>query len=201
LPLTASFPGKTACKPPVRISALIARFIVAHIVKEAKRSPSQIVVVLCCFISAVIEPSDEGVRFLHFWGKHFEDYNGLGNGCLLIGLSQKYGKPTLRPSETMSVNRCAFVGTNPKDEPITSGLPVIRSESPDISQFDRRNRPAVIANVRCPAPDCTACKNDKDRGSAQSGAAWSRSVRSWASTELLAVRGKDPSESARTRPR
>jgi hypothetical protein len=32
-------------------------------------------------------------------------------------------------------------------------------------------------------------------------AAWSRSVRPWASTELLAVRGKDPSESARTRPR
>jgi len=41
------------------------------------------------------------------------------------------------------------------------------------------------------------CKNDKDQGNAQSRAAWSRSVRPWASTELLAVRGKDPSESAR----
>src|SRR6266851_1707815 len=54
---------------------------------------------------------------------------------------------------------------------------------------------------RCPAPDDTMCKSDKDRGNAQSRAAWSRSVRPWASTELLAVRGKDPSESARTRPR
>jgi hypothetical protein len=42
LPLTASSPGKTACKPPVKISALITRFIVAHMVKEAKRSLSQI---------------------------------------------------------------------------------------------------------------------------------------------------------------
>ncbi len=30
-------------------------------------------------------------------------------------------------------------------------------------------------------------------------AAWSRSVRSWVPTELLAVRGKHPSESAHTR--
>jgi hypothetical protein len=41
-PLTASFPGKTSCKSPVKISALIARFIVAHIVKEAKRLQSQL---------------------------------------------------------------------------------------------------------------------------------------------------------------
>jgi hypothetical protein len=66
---------------------------------------------------AGIEPSDEGVRFLHFWGKHLENYNSLGNGCLLIGLSQKYGKPTLRPRETMSVNTCAFSGTNPAKKP------------------------------------------------------------------------------------
>src|SRR5260370_22411138 len=54
---------------------------------------------------------------------------------------------------------------------------------------------------RSPAPDDTMCKSDKDRGNAQSRPACSRSVRPWASTELLAVRGKDPSESARTRPR
>ena len=111
-PLTASVPGKTSCKSPVKISALIARFIVAHIVKEAKRSPSQHRSdsgrPLTAEMKPGIEPSDEGIRFLHFWGKHFEDYNGLGNGCLLIGLSQKYGKPTLRPSETMSVNTCAL---------------------------------------------------------------------------------------------
>src|SRR5690242_18239352 len=35
----------------------------------------------------------------------------------------------------------------------------------------------------------------------QSPAAWSRSVRPWASIELPAARGNDPSESARTRPR
>src|SRR5260221_11978971 len=29
----------------------------------------------------------------------------------------------------MSVNTCAFVGTNPKDEPITSGLPVTRQQT------------------------------------------------------------------------
>jgi len=37
----AAVPAKTAHKPPIKISALIARFIVAHIVKEAKRSPSR----------------------------------------------------------------------------------------------------------------------------------------------------------------
>src|SRR5260370_31454189 len=29
----------------------------------------------------------------------------------------------------MSVNTCAFVGTNPKDEPITSGAPVTRRQT------------------------------------------------------------------------
>jgi len=37
----AAVPAKTAHKPPIKIGALIARIIVAHIVKEAKRSPSQ----------------------------------------------------------------------------------------------------------------------------------------------------------------
>ena len=37
----AAVSGATAPKPPTNISALIARIIVAHIVKEAKRSPSQ----------------------------------------------------------------------------------------------------------------------------------------------------------------
>jgi hypothetical protein len=37
----AAVPAKTAHKPPIKTGALIARFIVAHIVKEAKRSPSQ----------------------------------------------------------------------------------------------------------------------------------------------------------------
>jgi hypothetical protein len=41
LPAVAVCPGKTAHKPPIKISALIAGFIVAHILKEAKRSPSQ----------------------------------------------------------------------------------------------------------------------------------------------------------------
>src|SRR5258708_32708172 len=36
LPLTARFPGKTSCKSPVKIGALITRFIVAHMVKETK---------------------------------------------------------------------------------------------------------------------------------------------------------------------
>jgi hypothetical protein len=38
--LTASIPGKTSCKSPVKISALIARFVVAHMVKEAKQRMS-----------------------------------------------------------------------------------------------------------------------------------------------------------------
>jgi hypothetical protein len=111
----AAVSGATAPKPPTNICALIARIIVAHIVKEAKRSPSQQSQhrsdSRSSFDSrdeAGIDPSDGSIRFLHFWGKHFEDYNGLGNGCLLIGLRQKYGKPTLRPSETMSVNTCAL---------------------------------------------------------------------------------------------
>jgi hypothetical protein len=37
----AAVSGATAPKPPTNICALIARIIVAHIVKEAKRSPSQ----------------------------------------------------------------------------------------------------------------------------------------------------------------
>jgi hypothetical protein len=41
LPAIAVLSGRTAHKLPVKISALIARIIVAHIVKEAKRSPSQ----------------------------------------------------------------------------------------------------------------------------------------------------------------
>ena len=36
----ASVPAKTAHKPPIKINALIARFIVAHIVKEAKQRMS-----------------------------------------------------------------------------------------------------------------------------------------------------------------
>jgi len=36
MPLTASFPGKTACKPSVKISALIADFILAHLLKESE---------------------------------------------------------------------------------------------------------------------------------------------------------------------
>jgi hypothetical protein len=39
LPLVALLPGRTAHKLPVKISALIARFIVAHMVKEAKQRP------------------------------------------------------------------------------------------------------------------------------------------------------------------
>jgi hypothetical protein len=35
-----------------------------------------------------------------------------------------YEKSTFRPSETVSVNTSAFVGTNPTGELITSGLPV-----------------------------------------------------------------------------
>jgi hypothetical protein len=31
-------------------------------------------------------------------------------------------------SGNQALKRCAFVGTNPADEPITSGLPVIRTE-------------------------------------------------------------------------
>ena len=112
LPAIAVFSGRTANKLPVRISALIARIIVAHIVKEAKRSPSQHRSdsgrPLTAEMKPGIEASDEGIRFLHFWGKHFEVYNGLGNRCLLIGLSEKYGKHDFRPSETMSVNTCAF---------------------------------------------------------------------------------------------
>jgi hypothetical protein len=38
----AAVSGATAPKPPTNICALTARFIVAHIVKEAKRSPSQV---------------------------------------------------------------------------------------------------------------------------------------------------------------
>ena len=78
----------------------MTRIIVAHIVKEAKRSPSQIAAdsggPLTAEMKPGIEPTDEGIRFPHFWGKHFEDYNGLGNCCLLVGLSQKYRKPTMR---------------------------------------------------------------------------------------------------------
>jgi hypothetical protein len=91
LPAIAVLSGRTAHKLPVKISALIARIIVAHIVKEAKRSPSQHRSdsgrPLTAEMKPGIEPSDEGIRFLHFWGKHFEDYDGLGNRCLLIGLS------------------------------------------------------------------------------------------------------------------
>lgn len=53
-----------------------------------------------------IEPSDEGIRFLHFWGKHFEDYNGLGNRCLVIGLSQKYEKPTIQQTAHNTISLC-----------------------------------------------------------------------------------------------
>jgi hypothetical protein len=35
----AAVPAKTAHKPPIKIGALIARFIVAHMVKEAKQRP------------------------------------------------------------------------------------------------------------------------------------------------------------------
>src|SRR6266404_2807292 len=40
LPAIAVLPGRTAHKLPVKVSALIAKLIVAHIVQEAKRSPS-----------------------------------------------------------------------------------------------------------------------------------------------------------------
>jgi hypothetical protein len=36
---------------------------------------------------------------------------------------QMYEKPTFRPSETASVNTCAFLGTNATDEPITPACP------------------------------------------------------------------------------
>jgi hypothetical protein len=39
LPVVAPLPGRTAHKLPVKISALIARFIVVHMVKEAKKRP------------------------------------------------------------------------------------------------------------------------------------------------------------------
>jgi hypothetical protein len=115
----AAVPAKTANKPLIRIRALIARIIVAHIVKEAKRLPSQPSQhrsdsgrPLTTEMKQVLGPVMKVSGSYTLWGKHFEDYNGLENGCLLIGLSQKYGKPTLRPSETLSVNTCAFVGTD-----------------------------------------------------------------------------------------
>jgi hypothetical protein len=76
----AAVSGATAPKPPTNICALIARFIVAHIVKEAKRSRSQaILLVLFTEEMRRLSASDEAVRFLPIRKKPLEDYNGLGN--------------------------------------------------------------------------------------------------------------------------
>jgi hypothetical protein len=109
LPAIAVLSGRTAHKLPVKISALIARIIVAHIVKEAKRSPSQHRSdsgrPLTAEMKPGIEPSDEGIRFLPreplspYW----------------LESEVRKAVTAFRPSETMSVNACAFRGTNPTD--------------------------------------------------------------------------------------
>src|SRR5216684_1839753 len=48
--------------------------------------------------------------------------------CTRFGLTISSGLPTTR-NLASSVNTSAFVGTNPTDEPIASGLPVIQPQS------------------------------------------------------------------------
>jgi hypothetical protein len=82
MPLTASFPGESAKKPPIKLCALIARFIVAHIVKETKRSPAQADLV------GSLYSRDERLfglvtrLFLATRKKPLEGYNGLVSEAL-----------------------------------------------------------------------------------------------------------------------
>jgi len=90
----AAVPAKTAHKPPIKISALIAGFIVAHILKEAKRSPSQdrkpdrYWLSLTAEIRRLFGLVTKSCRFLPRSGKPLEDCFGEP---LAFGLQRLFG--------------------------------------------------------------------------------------------------------------